>query len=419
MKEQEGIQPLPYSGVDDLTCFLAWSHQIKLDMSKGNPSLFRVLGEVATSKHPIEGESFQTWSGASFSEGMSHHSFGADTKEEAKELREKEGRELGCLLVQRTQGETQLQVTKWLSATNGWEAWRQLNASFHFKLLASLLHTSFDESPASCLQQLSAWKEHVVLYQKLSGEHLSESVMLVSVLNGLQERARHFLLLHLDGDSSLSALENLLAIYFSMCVEQVSSLHIVATAEKEKQEEELGEHNRVDLQKNSLQQQQQEQDKLNQFVRGGKGNTPRTKGKRGAYTPQPPASKGKGEPNQLPNSARRACRDNPAAQELEHRGKRKAGRGEKKDKKQESGEAYPPQPQAYKGKGKQQQLPTRQWCSLCWKRGQSTRACWWNSNNQQHQEHQKQAWYQKKNQLPRDNGDQTFEQWLASTESLM
>ena len=205
MKEQEGIQPLPYSGVDDLTCFLAWSHQIKLDMSKGNPSLFRVLGEVATSKHPIEeGESFQTWSGASFSEGMSHHSFGADTKEEAKELREKEGRELGCLLVQRTQGETQLQVTKWLSATNGWEAWRQLNASFHFKLLASLLHTSFDESPASCLQQLSAWKERVVLYQKLSGEYLSESVMLVSVLNGLQERARHFLLLHLDQSQTVA-----------------------------------------------------------------------------------------------------------------------------------------------------------------------------------------------------------------------
>ena len=207
-----------------------------------------------------------------------------------------------------------------------------------------------------------------------------------------------------------------------MCVEQVSSLHMVATAEKEKQEEELGEHNRVDLQKNSLQQQQQEQDKLNQLVRGGKGKTPRTKGKRGAYTPQPPA-RGKGEPNQLPNSAQSLQtslqKDKPEASKgLSKEAAAKQGEGEKKDKKQESGEAYPPKPQAYKGKGKQEQLPTRQWCSLCWKRGHSTRACWWNSNNQQHQKHQKQAWYQKQNQLPRDNGDQTFEQWLASTESL-
>ena len=258
MKKPGGTQPLPHSGLDDLERFLAWSEWIKLDMSKGNPSLFKVLGEVATSKRPItEGESLQTWSGASFSRGMSHYSFGADTTEEATELREKEGRELGCLLVQRTQGETQLQVTKWLSATNGWEAWRQLNASFHFNFLASLLQTSFDESPASCLQQLIAWKERVVLYQKLSGEYLSESVMLVSILNGLQDRARHFLLLHLDGDSSLSALENLLAIYFSMFAEQDSSLPMVATEEEStesKEEEKLGEHNRVDLQNNSLQQ---------------------------------------------------------------------------------------------------------------------------------------------------------------------
>ena len=56
-----GIQPLSYSGLDDLTRFLAWSEQIKLDMSMSNPSLFRVLGEVATAKHPIAGgESFQT-----------------------------------------------------------------------------------------------------------------------------------------------------------------------------------------------------------------------------------------------------------------------------------------------------------------------------------------------------------------------
>ena len=193
-----GIQPLSYSGLDDLTRFLAWSEQIKLDMSMSNPSLFRVLGEVATAKHPIAGgESFQTESGA-------------------KELREKEGRELGCLLVQRAQGEIQLKVTKWLVATNGWEAWRQLNyLSFLSRLLASLLQTSFEDTPASCLQQLSAWKERVVIYQKLSGEQLSESIMMSVVMNGLTEKARHLLLLHLDGDSSFGDLEHLLATHLA------------------------------------------------------------------------------------------------------------------------------------------------------------------------------------------------------------
>ena len=187
MKKLIGIQPLIHSGSDNLESFLAWSAQIKLDMSESNPLLEQVLENVAFSMHPIAG-------GGSFR--MTGH--------EARELQiRSEGRQLGCLLVQRTKGETQLQVTKWLSATNGWEAWRQLNLSFLSRLLTSLLQINLDdEQPASCLQPL-AWKEHVVEHQELS-------------------------------DTSL----NMLAI---------------ETCQKE--QEELGEHNRVDYQDNSLQQQ--------------------------------------------------------------------------------------------------------------------------------------------------------------------
>ena len=267
-EEPRGIEPLIHSGSDDLESFLAWSEQIKLDMSESNPLLYQVLGNLAFSKQPIaRGDSFQTKAGqASFSEPKSHQHSGEDRAKEAKALQiRSEGRQLGCLLVQRTKGETQLRVTKWLAATNGWEAWRHVNLTFLSKLLDSLLHMSFDESPASCLQQLSAWKERVVLYQKLSGEQLPESIMMSVVMNGLTEKARHLLLLHLDGDSSFGDLEHLLATHLA--------------------EQELGEHNGVDDQaNNSLQ--EQEQDKPDQLVKGGQR---KGKQKGGAYNPQPPA----------------------------------------------------------------------------------------------------------------------------------
>ena len=38
-----------------------------------------------------------------------------------------EGCQFGYLLVQKTKGETQLQVRRWIQSSNGWEAWRQLN----------------------------------------------------------------------------------------------------------------------------------------------------------------------------------------------------------------------------------------------------------------------------------------------------
>ena len=375
-EEPRGIQPLIHSGSDDLESFLAWSGQIKLDMSESNPLLYQVLGNLAFSKQPIAGgDSFQTKAGqASFSEQKSHQHSGEDRAKEAKELQiRNEGRQFGCLLVQRTKGETQLRVTKWFAATNGWETWRQVNLTFLSKLLDSLLHVSFDESPASCLQQLSAWKKRVVLYQKRSGEQLPESVMMSVVMNGLTEKARHLLLLHLDGDSSFGDLEHLLATHLA--------------------EQELGEHNRVDDQANNNLQ-EQEQDKPDQLVKGGQR---KGKEKGGAYSPQPPAYRGKGEPNQLPDSARRACRGKPEKgkgktnpsfkRELEHRGKQ----GRQNEQRKGKGEAYSPQPQPHEGDW-EQQLPKKQrWCDICWKRGHTTQACWWNPINQQQQQHQQLA----------------------------
>ena len=108
-----------------------------------------------------------------------------------------------------------------------------------------------------------------------------------------------------------------------------------------------------------------------------------------AYRPQPRAYQGKGE-HQLPNSAHRACRD-----KLEPKGG-----------KRENGEAYNPQPP---------------WCNFCWKTGHTAQACWWNTNAQ-HQKHQKKkAWRspRRNKQLQRDNGGQSFADWLASNKSLM
>ena len=153
--------------------------------------------------------------------------------------------------------------------------------SFLSRLLSSLLQISLDDDqPASCLQPVLAWKERVVEHQELS----------------------------------------------------VSSLNMLAIETCQKEQEELGEHNRVDLQENSLQQ-QQKQDKPDKLVEGGQG---------GAYRPQPTAQRGKGE-HQLPNSRQRACKAKreelgqacrAKREELGQRGK------EGRRKQQEKGEAY-------------------------------------------------------------------------------
>ena len=146
-----------------------------------------------------------------------------------------EGRQLGYLLVQKTKGETQLQLRRWIQSTSGWEAWRQLNLlhstskrSTHFKLLSSLMNPSFDTQPASFLQQFNAWKEQVARYQKLSGENLPDFIKLTAVVNGLKGQVRHHVLMQLDGGSSFGDLDSLLQKYFNNTyVQSESSLNSV------------------------------------------------------------------------------------------------------------------------------------------------------------------------------------------------
>ena len=157
-------------------------------MSQVNPSLYEVLGEIASSKQPIgEGDILQASQNimkekqralrvlqakierASFTEEKAHQlqPINEYKTTEADKLQIRNGeRQLGCLLVLKTKGETQLQVCRWLAAANSWEAWRQLNLQcstskwgIHFKLLTSIMDISFDTQPASFLQQLNAWKE--------------------------------------------------------------------------------------------------------------------------------------------------------------------------------------------------------------------------------------------------------------------
>ena len=112
--ELRDIRPLIHSGSDDLESFMAWSEQIKLEMSECNPLLYEVLGNIAFSRQPLAGgDSFRTRTAqASFSEERAHQQNLVEQAREAKELQiRNEGRQLGCLLVQRTKGETQLRAT--------------------------------------------------------------------------------------------------------------------------------------------------------------------------------------------------------------------------------------------------------------------------------------------------------------------
>ena len=350
-------------GMDDLESFQACLEEIKTDMSQEDPSLYAVLGEIASSKQPIEeGDIFQAFQSilrekhrtlrvlpaekvrASFSEEEAHQLQPIDEYKptEADKLQIKnEGIQLGCLLVQKTKGETQLQVTRWLQTTNAWEAWRQLNLqcttskwSMYYQLLTSIMNTSFDTQPASFLQQFNAWKEQVVRYQQLSGEQLPDFIKLIAVVNGLKGSVRNLVLLNLDSDSSFGDLDSLLARYVDIHDQHESSLDSLCDRACRDKPESIG-----------------------------KGND---------------------------------TESNPSfEQQLEEGGTRK-GKGKEKEGKQakRKGEAFHPQPPAYKGKGEHAQLPREQWCSICWKKGHKTQACWWNSNQQHQQQHQQQqAWY--------------------------
>ena len=54
-QKQIGIQsPTFDGGLDDLESFQAWAEEIKTNMSQAGPSLYEVLGEIVSSKQPIE-----------------------------------------------------------------------------------------------------------------------------------------------------------------------------------------------------------------------------------------------------------------------------------------------------------------------------------------------------------------------------
>ena len=244
-----------------------------------------------------------------------------------------EGRQLGYLLVQKTKGETQLQLRRWIQSTNGWEAWRQLNLlhttskrSTHFKLLSTLMNPNFDTQPASFLQQFNAWKEQVVSDQQLSVEQLPDFIKLIAVVNGLKGSVRNLVLFNLDSDSNFGDLDSLLARYVDIHDQHAPSLDSICDRACRDKPESIGKGNDVE--------------------------------------------------------------SNPSFEQQLEEGGHKEGKGKDKSKPTKSkGEAYPPPPPAYKGKGRHAQLPTRQrWCSICRKKGHKTQACWWNSN-QQHQQH--------------------------------
>ena len=286
IQKPKSILPLTDSGMDDLESFQAWSEEIKKKMSLTNPLLYEVFGEIVSSKQPIEeGNIHETFQNIMEEKQISFRVPRVNFKEEAHQLQidelrskeadklktENERRQLGCLLIQRTQGETQLRVTRWLSATNGWEAWRQLNLSIHFKLLTNLMKTEFDDQPASCLQQFSVWKEKMVIHQQLSREQLRDTIKLSAAVNGLKGSVKSFVLLNLNGDSSFSDLDNLLALYVSMHDQRESSL---------------------DNSKDKVCRDKPEGETRKENTEG--------RGKGEAYPPQPTTQLGKGKPDQLP-----------------------------------------------------------------------------------------------------------------------
>ena len=386
--EEKPVRPQASSLPDvlgDLQSFIAWSEDIKLEMSLDNPSLHKVLGSLAFSKQPIEEGSVQ----ASFLGRKSHlATIDEDKTLEATELQERNlGRQLGCLLVQRTQGETQKIATRWFSATNGWEAWRQLNLSFLSRLLKSLLQTSIDDDqPSSFLQQDPAWKERVVGHQELSEEESQ-----------------------LKRDQA--------------CKQNKGELNRVNFPQNSQQQNKQQQHkktckkkaedNRVDFKITTSIQQRQEQSKQ-ELARRGKGKgTPQEKGE--AYKPLPQQQRGKGE-QLLPNKAQRACREKP-----------QEGKG-KDEKSNPRAGACTDKLRQKEGKG-HQTTPSFQkeltnktlWCHICRKKGHDAQACWWKSN-QQAQKHLQTAWKRrqnKKKELEQHKGNQSFAAWLASHKKLM
>ena len=137
MREQRGSQAPSFNGdLGDLQSFQACKEEIRAYMSQVNPSLYEVLGEIAFSKQPIgERDILQASQRimkekhralrvlqAKMETNEQAHQLSIDeykTTEADKLQTSKAERQLGCLLVLKTEGETQLQVCRWLSTIAG------------------------------------------------------------------------------------------------------------------------------------------------------------------------------------------------------------------------------------------------------------------------------------------------------------
>ena len=129
MRKLQGTQASLHGDLNDLESFQACREEIRTYMSLVNPSLYEVLGKVASSMQPVrEGDILRVskrnltkahgalralqakMKHASFKEDETHQS-SIDEYSQQKQTSfktRKAERQLGCLLVMKTKGETQL-----------------------------------------------------------------------------------------------------------------------------------------------------------------------------------------------------------------------------------------------------------------------------------------------------------------------
>ena len=130
MRKFQGTQASLHGDLADLESFQPSREEIKTYMSQVNPSLYEVLGEIVSSTQPIrEGDILQVFQRnlseahralralqakiehANFTENEAHQSIDEYNPTEADKLQTRQAeRQLGCLLVMKTKGETQLHV---------------------------------------------------------------------------------------------------------------------------------------------------------------------------------------------------------------------------------------------------------------------------------------------------------------------
>ena len=149
--------------------------------------------------------------------------------------------------------------------------------------------------PASFLQQFNAWKEQVVRYQQPSGEQLPDFIKLIAVVNGLKGSVRNPVLLNLDSASSFGDLDSLLARYVDIHDQHDSSLDSLCDRACRDKPEAIGKGNDRESTL-SFEQQLEERRTRKEKGEGREKCLPGKQAKRKgeAFRPQPPAYKGNG-----------------------------------------------------------------------------------------------------------------------------